>query len=193
MKKLLSLILCLMLCLPALALAEDITEAPELYTVDFGAFTVDFAPNDYYEVADEMVSNQLYAIIYPNYDPNGVTYDNINVVWSKENAVNEVLAYGAETYANLVMQSAQAQFDAMGIKMLNGQVLSAIVEDGSYASVSYMELDYTGAGVDLVTPQYQMQTFYVTEAGETFMFTLTAITMDNLQELINYLDRINFK
>ena len=115
MKKLLSLILCLLLCLPVLATAETVDAVPELYTVDFGTFTMNLGANDYYETAEEMVNGMVYAIIYPNYDPAAATFDNINIVWSQADATAEVQSTGPEAYAKLVLDVAKPQFEAMGI------------------------------------------------------------------------------
>lgn len=193
MKKLLSIILCMMLCLPVLALAEDITEAPELYTVDFGTFTMNLGANDYYETAEEMVNGTVYAIIYPNLDPNAMIADNINIVWTQADATSEIQTIGTEKYAQLVLDVAKPQFEAMGIQMNNGQVLSAILEENVFASITYSELDYSGAGVELVSPQYQMQVYFLLGEGGTYVFTITATTMEQLEALSAYVDGVVFK
>ena len=192
MKKLLVFILCLALCMPALAMAEA-AETTELYTIDFGTFTMDLAGDDYYEVADEMVSNELFAIIYPHYDPNATTFDNINIVWCEEDAAAEITLYGAEEYAKLVQDMAAPQFESMGIQMSNPQVLSAIMEDNIYVSITYSELDYTAAGVELVTPQYQMQVYFCFGEAGTYIFTFTAISMEQLEAISAYVDGVFFK
>ena len=78
MKKLLSIMLCLMLLLSGLALAES-DALPELYTIDFGYFTMGLTANDTYRVAAERQDNTAYAIIYPNYDAANPSPSNINV------------------------------------------------------------------------------------------------------------------
>ena len=200
MKKLLSLVLCLALCLPVLALAEDtgmldsLTQsAKTTHTVDFGTFTMELGENDLYEVADEMTSNAVYTIIYPDYDPNATTTDNINVVWSAASIDAELTTYGAETYAQMVLLAANEQFAALNITMSNAQVLAALYENGEYVSISYCELDYTGAGVELVTPQYQMQYYNTSEDGGTYIFTISTTSYERLEELSAYIDNVVFK
>lgn len=165
---------------------------PESYTVDFGTFTMNLGANDYYETAEEMVNNAVLAIIYPNYDPNALVMDNINIVWSQADATAEIQSIGAEKYAQLVLDIAKPQFEALNIKMSNAQVLSAVMEENAFVSVTCCELDYTGAGVDLVTPQYQLQAYYLLGEGGTYVFTLTSTSVEQLDVLSAYLDSVVF-
>lgn len=190
MKKLLSLVLFLML-LTVCAFAE--TEAAELYTIDFGTFTMDLAENDYYEVAEEMTANTVYAIIYPNYDPTATTFDNINITWMDMDIAPVIQLAGAEPYAKLVLEAAAPQYEAMGIKMNNAEVLSAIFEENVYVTISYCELDYAGAGVDLVSPLYQMQVYFCQGEGGSYVFTFSSTSMEQLEALSAYVDGVVFK
>lgn len=193
MKKLLSLMLCLMLCLPVLAVAETAAE-PVLYTIDFGYFTMDLGENDQYQVAAERASNTVYAMIYVDYDRANTTHDTINVVWSTDDVQGEIeMVGGIQKYAELVLQNAEAQYTTMGIKMTDAQVLSAIFEEQVGATVTSCTMNYTAAGVDLVTPLYQMQVFYCMEEASTYILTLTSASFEKLQSMLSYLDTIEFK
>lgn len=198
MKKLLSLLLCLTLCLPVLALAEgadmlDSLSPKRYHTVDFGTFTMELGENDLYEVADEMTSNAVYAIIYPDYNPNAATTDSINVVWSAGSFEQDLAAYGAETYAQMCLLAAKEQCAAMSITMRNAQVLASLYEDGEYVAITSCEVDYTGAGVDLVTPQYQMQYYTSAADGSTYIITVTTTSYERLVELSSYLETMVLK
>lgn len=189
MKKLLAIILFLMM--PVCALAEaDITE---LYTVDFGAFTMNLGANDYYEVAEEMTANSVYAIIYPNYDPTATTFDNINVTWLDLDLGALLPLYGAESYAQAVLEAAIPQYEAMGIQVNAPQLLSALYEDDVFASITYCELDYTGAGVDLVSPMYQMQVYFCLGESGAYVFTFSSTSMEQLEALSAYVDGVVIK
>lgn len=190
MKKLLSLILCLM-ALFTCALAE--TETVELYTIDFGAFTMDLGENDYYEVAEEMVANNVYAIIYPNYDPTAATFDNINITWLDMDLAPIVRLAGAEPYAQMVLEAAAPQYESMGIKMNKAELLSAVFEENVFVTITACELDYAGAGVDLVSPLYQMQVYFCQGEGGTYVFTVSATTMESLEALSTYVDGVVIK
>lgn len=187
MKKLLSLVLCLMLALSACAMAETAT------TVDFGPFTMDLGPNDQYEVASGMADSQLYAIIYPGYDPNATFTNTINVVWTASDLAAEIkLIGGVEMYAQYILQSAESQYAASGIAMSNATVMATQMDDKTAAIITTYKLDYTAAGVDLVADLYQMQALYFNAADDNYTFTLTAATLEELQALSKYLDTLVF-
>lgn len=188
MKKLLSLILCLMLALSACAMAETAA------TVDFGTFTMDLGPNDQYEVADAMNPNQVYAIIYPNYDPNAAFTNSINVLWTTSDLAAEVKQCGGmDKYAQLVIQSAKSQYTAQGISTLNASVMASDMDDKTAVSITTYTLDYSAAGVDMVTDLYQMQALFFNAANDNYLFTLTAHTLEELQAMSAYLDTLTFK
>lgn len=192
MKKLLSLILCLAMLLPVMAFAET-TTAEDLYTIDLGDFTIALYADDCYEIAAEKISNTVYATFYPSYDETALTHENFNVVWNKDDAAPTITKYGAENYATLVLQASKAQFETMGIKMTDEQVLSAMMEDNVCVLVTCANLDYTGAGSDLVTPLYQLQAYFCDAELGTYIFTLSAVSIEALEDLTVYLDYITFK
>ncbi len=192
MRKLFSLLLCLTLFLPVMALAEaEVT--PELYTIDLGDFTIGLYEGDYYEVAPEKTNNAVYAIIYPAYDASAASHDNFNIVWCKDDAAAGIGLFGAEAYANLVMQASQSQYEAMGIKMSDAQVLSATFEDGKGVFITTCNLDYTGAGVDIILPMYQLQAYFCKGEAGTYIFTFSASTLEDVKAMSSYLDSVEFK
>ena len=162
--------------------------------VDFGAFTMKLGPNDLYEVADAVTDSKVYAIIYPNYDPNATFTNTINVVWSARDLAAEInLVGGMEQYAQFVMQSAEQEYNAVGITMSNGTVLSAQMDNSTAVSLTTYTLDYTGAGVDMVTDLYQMQVLFFNGQADNYAFTLTAHTQEEVMAMSAYLDTLTFK
>lgn len=190
MKKLFALLLCLALFLPAMALAE--TEAT-VYTLAFDGFTIDLGENDYYEVAETKENNQVYLIVYPNYDPEAGTSDNFNIVWYNGDATAELTTWEPTEYAAMILEAAKPQYEALGIKLNKAEVLDATYEDGVYVSMTYCELDYTGAGYDLVLPNYQMQFYICLSETDTYIITMTATTYEALEPMMGYLDAIEFQ
>lgn len=175
------------------AFKDDSTAATEKSVVDFGTFTLELGPNDHYEIADEMTSGAVYTIIRPNYDPNAVYTSNINLVWDRMDYTNTIKLYGPEKYAQMVQEAAVPQYESMNIKSSNIQVLRATLEDDMYASIASIDLDYTGAGVDLVTTIYQMQVFFFKGAAGTYAFTATGISMEELETFAQYIDSFVLK
>ena len=172
MKKLLALILCLMLAFSTCAMAATTA-------VDFGTFTIDLGPNDQYEVANTMTDGQLYAIIYPNYDPNATFTNTINLVWTASDLSAEVkMVGGMEAYAQMVLDAAEYQYSAQGIAMSNATVLRTFTDDETAGALTSYTLDYTKAGVDMVTNLYQMQALFFNGANDNYIFTLTAYTIE---------------
>ena len=192
MKKLFSLLLCLVLFLPVMAMAENQIEA-DVFTIDFGDFTMVLHDGDYYELAPTKTNNAVYAMVYPAYDATAATHDNFNVVWSAQDASPVIAMYGAETYAKLLLQTFEAQYKSMGIKMTDGQVIAARYEDGVGAFITSCNMDYTGAGYALVTPMYQLQAYFCFAEQGSYIFTFTAVSLDELDALSSYLDTVVFK
>ena len=189
MKKLLSLILCLMLCLPAAAMAET-----ALWTTDFGTFTMGIAENDQYQVAAGLTNNALYAMIYIDYDPYATTHDSITVAWTTDNIASEInLVGGIEEYGKLVLQNASAQYTSMGIKMTNESVVDASYDGSTGWILTSCIMDYTAAGIDLVTPLYQMQMFFCDVQGGHYIFTLTGTTYEAVSDMTAYIGTLQFK
>lgn len=190
MKKLVALLLALAL-LPMLALAETAVE-PAMHTFDFGVFMIDLAETDYYQVAEEMADNAVYLQVYPDYDPSNVMHPNFNFVWSSQDPTMAIKLYGAANYAKLGQEQAKAQYEQMGIVMTDAQVLSATFEDDIGAFFTASTLDYTGMGVDLVSPIYQLQVFMCMGDAGTYIFTFSADTLEKVEEISAYLDTVVF-
>lgn len=195
MKKLFAILLCLVLFLPPLALAETTGEtvSSAVYTVAFDGFTIDLGENDYYEAAETKGSNEVYVIVYPNYDPEAGATDNFNIVWYNGDASAELAAYEPTEYAALILETAKPQYEALGVKVNKAEVLEASYEDGVYVSMTYSELDYSGMGYDMVLPNYQMQFYICLTETDTYIITLTATTLEALETMLPYLDTIQFE
>lgn len=191
MKKLASLLLALAMLLPMLAVAETAAE-PTVHTFDFGVFMIDLAETDVYQVAEELTDNGVYLQVYPDYDPNNIMHPNFNFVWTSQDPSAIIKLYGAENYAKLAQEQAKAQYQQMGIAVTDAQVLSATFEDNVGAFFTVSTLDYTGLGVDLVSPVYQLQVFMCLSDAGCYIFTFTADTLEKVEEISAYLDTVVF-
>lgn len=189
MKKLLSLVLCLMMLLPSLAMAEA-EVVPALYTIDFGYFEMGLSESDYYQIAAERQDNTAYAIIYPNYDASDPSPNNINVVWGADNFSLQVKLFGASLYAQSMLQSTANLYQSMGYTMTNSQIHNAALEGDVFTTTfSYDLVAANGLSVTL----YQLQNYYFRGDEGSYAFTITAHSMEELESLAFYLDHITFK
>ena len=191
MKKIASLLLALAMLLPALAMAET-AAAPAMHTFDFGVFMIDLAETDVYQVAEEMTDNAVYLQVYPDYDPSNTMHPNFNFVWTAQDPTMTIKLYGAENYAKLGQEAAKQQYEQMGIVVNDAQVLSATFEDDIGAFFTVSTLDYTGMGIDLVSPVYQLQVFMCMGDAGTYIFTFSADTLEKVEEISAYLDTVVF-
>lgn len=189
MKKLLSLILCLMMLLPGLALAEETDVLPELYAVDFGYFTMGLTANDYYQIAAERENNTAYAIIYPSYDAADSSPSNINVVWSNEDFSMRVKIFGASLYTQSLLQSTANLYQSMGYTLTNPQIHEAEYDGNIYTTTFSYDLV---AGEQSMT-MYQKQNYYFYGEEGVYAFTITANTPEELAALDFYFDYIVIK
>jgi len=191
MKKIASLLLALAMLLPVLAMAETAV-APAMHTFDFGVFMIDLAETDVYQVAEEMTDNAVYLQVYPDYDPSKTMHPNFNFVWTAQDPTMAIKLYGAENYAKLGQEAAKQQYEQMGIAVNDAQVLSATFEDDIGAFFTVSTLDYTGMGIELVTPVYQLQVFMCMGDAGTYIFTFSADTLEKVEEISAYLDTVVF-
>lgn len=191
MKKLIALILCLMLCVPAFAMAE--TAEPAWYDIDFGPFSMLLKDTDAYQVAGETPADgQVFAQIVPDYDPTALMPDNINFVWSSGDDTDLIRLTGPEAYAEAILSNILQNLQTYGIKVMESAVLGANHDGNLVTITTYVKLDYTGAGIDVVTEQYQTQVYYCFGEKGTWIVTLTSTTTDGLLGLCDYLVMLNF-
>lgn len=188
MKKLLSIILCLALFLPVMAMAETAVE-PELFTIDFGYFTMDLGANDLYQIAAERQDNTAYAIIYPNYDAANPSPCNINVVWGASDFSLQVKLFGASLYAQSMLQSTANLYQSMGYTLSNQQIHEAVMENGIFSTTFSYDLT---AGAQTMT-LYQKMNYYFQGENGVYAFTITAHSPEELAALDFYYDHIVIK
>lgn len=191
MKKLLALLLCAMLCLPVLALAEP---AVDTYTVDFDDFTLTLTEYDVIQRAPTKVNGELLALIYVDYDESNATHDNFNIVWCDYDNTSSIATFpSAEAYGEELLKANVAAMESVGFTVSNAKLLHARAEGPIAAFTTVIDVDYSALGVDLVLTQYQMQVFYTLDDNNSYVFTFSSATLEGLEALANYMDAIDFK
>ena len=193
MKKIFAVVLCLMMLLPAFAMAEAVP-AENWVTVDLGDFTMNMIDTDILQ-RGEKAEGQLIFIAYPGYDENDASHDNMNCAWTSDTmeGIEEATQDDVNAFAQQVLDSIKDQTVAQGLAVENEQLLNAVYEDGALIVYYYMECDYSAMGIDLQTQLYQMQIYLITDDG-TYIFSLTSSTPDGvLNQLNNYFATIQFK
>lgn len=185
MKKMLALILAVLMLAPAMALAEPAT-------YDFGDFTITYGETDVLQVGEKAEGATLFTF-FPAYNEAEQFHSNINTIWTAAEGLEELepQAFGNEVLSSMVMQMQQA-----GIIVTNPQLYLAEYDTASSSlmTMTSMVVDYTAAlGYTLVTEQWQMQMYFPSPSGGTYVFTFTSASLDSLQTLVQYMDNIAFK
>lgn len=191
MKKLIALLLCLMLCLPVVALGEAASN-PDVYTVDLGDFTITLNAADILQKG-EKAEGSIMFLLFPAYDETNTFHNNLNCSWTAADLSN-LEGYDAQTYGELVLKQAISQLESQGIAASNAQLLTAEHDDetGSTTLITSMGMDYSGAGIDLQMTLFQIQIYVPAGEDGTYLFTISADTLDNAASLLTYLDQIEF-
>lgn len=192
MKKILALLLSLMFLLPAIALGEAASD-PDVYTVTFDDFSITLNATDILQKGEKAEGTVLF-MLYPDYDETATMHPNINAVWSASD-VSELGSMDMNVYGNMVLQQSSQGLAAQNIVVTNEALLTAEhdAETGATTLIMSMEADYTALGIDLQTPLYMVQ-IYLPLGGEagSYIFTLTANSLEAVQVLMDKLDAINF-
>lgn len=200
MKKLLMLLLCLLLlltgCTPETPDAQP-TAAPtddlglETRAIDFGDFVMTAFNVDAVDMRSKS-DGEVWAILYPLYMESAPFHDTITVVWYQDDLTETVDAMGVEVYAEMLLRQNMAQYNAQGIAATNARLASARYEEGQMAMAYSMDMDYSGAGTDLQVTMWQMQHYVLGGEDGTYVFTLTADSLEDLQLLTYYLTATAF-
>lgn len=189
MKKLMSLLLCLAMMLSVTALAS----AENLIPVTFDDFTLYLQEGDLYETY-EKVEGQMLFQVFPAYSETNAFHNNLNGVWVSQNLASVADQLDPTDLANQVLAQMDQGLAAQGIAYNNGRVLSAEMdaENGVIAVVIAGEADYTGAGVNLKMELCQLQVYCMLGEQGTYIFTITADSIDSIEQLSNYIYSISF-
>lgn len=190
MNKMLALLLCLALCF-TLACAETTTSV-QLVTVDFGDFTMDLQATDLLQQG-EKVDNSTLAIIHPNYDAAETFHDNITIAWMSTDITSVLTLLGAESYAEMVMESAKTDMAAQGMAVSDATLLNVAYENNQMLIMYAITVDYSGMGYDLVLTLYVLQAYAMDAELGTYLFNVTTDTAEDLLNLTAYIDSVAFK
>ena len=190
MKKLVSLLLCIALMLPVLALAEG---AAEWVTLDYEDFSMQVKSTDILQQGEKSNGSVLFTL-YPDYADADVFHSNINCAWIS-NDLTGLGGMSARAYAQMVLDAAKQQFSAQNIACQNEQIISyELSEDGTELSLLFSyDLDYSAAGHNLQTTLYQLQLYAMLGDKGTYMFTFSATDMATLENMLVYAQTVELK
>lgn len=191
MKKILALILSLMLLLPVVAMGEA-ASGLDTYPVDLGDFSITVTSADIIQKGEKAEGVLLFQLL-PSYDESSMFHNNLNGTWTASD-LSIIGEIGAETYGNLVLEQSTQQLANQGIAVTNAQLVAAQFDENNLSTslIVSMDVDYTAVGVDLVMTLYQLQMYVpVGEAG-SYIFTISADSLENAEALMSYLDTIEF-
>lgn len=183
MKKWTALFLALLLTLPALALAEA---APAYEPLNFGDFNMAIDPDMAYTGGSEKKAGEPWLMLYPLYtEDNQDTTANFNIVWSEETvSVGDFTDSDKDAYIADLRQAVTAEYAAYGFTLSDFSVPYIGVEkmDGRDALVYIMVTDLTYE--DTPISVYQLQAIVSDAAFGTYHFTGSAISMEQLNDVI---------
>lgn len=187
------LLVLMALCLAALpCLAEGAapaeTTAPvETIDYDFGDFTLTFPAEMPGEIADEITSGAPFVTLYQMDDLEDAFSSNLNVVWTED--ASDLSAADPAATAQSIVDGVVASLAQQGIVATNPTILAATMDEvgGKPAlSVIYsMDMDYSGAGVDLQVNVTYIQGIVSEEGLGTYTFTIGTDNINGCQSLID--------
>lgn len=191
MKKILALLLSLMLLLPVVAMGEAASN-PDVYSVDLGDFSITITSDDLLQKGVKAEGSILF-ILYPAYDESNQFHCNLNAVWTAED-LSVIGVIGAEVFAQSVLEQSTAALAADGIAVDNSQLLNAVYDEETQSTtlIYSMDIDYTSVGLDLAITMYQLQLYMPVSEGNTYIFTISADTLENTEAMLAYLNTIEF-
>lgn len=192
MKKLLTLLLC-MLLLPAWALAEE-TAIPEGYrVVDFGDFTLPIAPNalvTHYDKDEE--DGYVAEIRY--LDLSCKQYAPLVVInWSPNNMSAYLKGAHPLKYADSLRQNTVDTWTADDMVISEHKTIHGTVRNGQFTALFYCRMEDNGFLTTKPHDLWLVQRFYGTYDMGTYYFDVYAESREWADRIIEDLDRIAYK
>ena len=181
MKRIFCLLLCL-LCLCPAALAELTAEAT---VYDFGDFTLEVPAGAVVQEGEKTAGAAFFAV-YPYYDTTQAFNDNYNIVWVPQDFSLLFAQTDANSLAQAQINTNLASFAAMGVEVANVTLLAAGYDESgnNFSYYITMDLDYTGAGLDLQLTLHQVQMYMDLGDEAGYIFSFAARDAETLEALI---------
>lgn len=184
MKKILSLLLALALLLPAFALAE---EAAEIEPLDLGFALLTPGIDDLAAQSDDLV------LLVPAIDSNPDFTNSITVL--PLDVTMDDLGATSEAFADMVIEQGVNEALDAELDVIDYELIRFVQDEATGAVVVYysMVIDYTPSGADLVTELYQYVIVLPAEDDGTYLITLTAMTAEGIDGLLEVLRQAELK
>ena len=183
MKRIFCLLLCL-LCLCPAALAEN-PAGGGMVTYDFDDFTIDVPAGAVVQEGEKTAGAAFFAV-YPYYDATQAFNDNYNIVWVPQDFSLLFAQTDANSLAQAQINTNLASFAAMGVEVANVTLLAAGYDESgnNFSYYITMDLDYTGAGLDLQLTLHQVQMYMDLGDEAGYIFSFSARDAETLEALI---------
>jgi len=184
MKNLCSLLLSLLLLLPAVVMGEA-----ELRPVEFEDFIIIVGEGDLLQLGEETGSSSIFQL-FPDYDVAAVSHPNIIATWipSALDVRNDeqVLEFGKG-----VMQAAAQNLTANNIVVTNEKMLriDREEENGVITVLFTLEVDVAALGMDAKMDVYMGSRYYSLGEKGCYSFTVGCESAEEAEMLFDYLDR----
>lgn len=190
MRKFLTVLM--VLCLAAL---PCLAEGTETIDYDFGHFTLTLPADIMGEMADEISANQMFFMLYPDFDEAASFHPNINGVWGKDHA--DLTKVDPQEMGETIVQMAFQGFEQAGLDATNPTLIQAeLGEVGGKPAliVTYSaDVDYASLGLDFSCTLYAIQMLISDEAFGTYTFTLSTDDLENSASLTDIMDTLVWK
>lgn len=193
MRKIIAILMVLCL-LPAIAIAET-SEADNIVTFNFEGFTMDM-PKDIAGYLNERAEGGVYFQVYPEYNEAELLHPNLNVCWTPE--VDDLSKKeDLSGTAQVLLDGIISTFEASGYSVSDAQIVAFGVDEHegkqAFSVVFNFTVDYTAVmGNELTINQYCMQTYVADEDFGTYVFNITAETIEKAQPCIELMNTIKW-
>ena len=184
----LMILLLIMMCISAIG------ETTEVYTYDFGDFTIDLDDNARAGANDKM-DGELWLLVMPDYVEETSFHDNLNLIWQSFH--HDLSVMDVDVFVNASVEQISMQLESEGVDVSGVEVLeSGLMEhEGMQGIYFLLKTDYAymlGEQEIDMTLYIQTSVFSAEERG-SYTFTLTAKGMNEITRMREILNTIHWK
>ena len=156
-----------------------------MVTYDFDDFTIDVPAGAVVQEGEKTAGAAFFAV-YPYYDATQAFNDNYNIVWVPQDFSLLFAQTDANSLAQAQINTNLASFAAMGVEVANVTLLAAGYDESgnNFSYYITMDLDYTGAGLDLQLTLHQVQMYMDLGDEAGYIFSFSARDAETLEALI---------
>lgn len=196
MKRLFAIALALIALSCAVCFADSEAETNAV-VYDFGDFTLEL-PEDIAGESGEIIENQAFLILYPDYDAANAFFNNIICVWTSEiMPISGMKDDDCAAYANSHLSAVAAQYKAQGLITSDFDIIAcqrADVAGKDAIMIHYSSLiNYANIGLDVEATVYTYQLAASDAALGTYIFTFTYYDPADIEVFSLIMDTLKWK